>query len=69
MQVAVLSTKDAYKYVGNQMIWQELLGVYGQELKPIRTASRGDRFWLRSEIDKFLIRAQLEESLVREKAA
>lgn len=69
MQAAVLSTKKAYKYVGNQKVWEELLDTYEKDLRPVRTAARGDRFWLRSEIDNFLMRAQLEGSLVREKAA
>ena len=57
---AVISTKEAYGYVGNQMIWKELMVAYGSELLPIRTAPRGDQFWHVVTIDDFLLRAQFE---------
>ena len=67
MMKAVISTKEAYEYVGNQMIWKELIAAY-PDLKPIRTASRGDQFWKVSEIDKYLDLAQISGVLRGEAA-
>ena len=60
---AVISTKEAYQYVGNQMIWKELLAHYEDQLLPIRTAKRGDRHWLTKQIDHVLRLAQAEGTL------
>jgi len=60
---AVLSTKEAYQYVGNQMIWEELLVHHGDNLIPFRTLKRGDRHWLVKEIDHVLILAQAAGTL------
>jgi hypothetical protein len=65
LQPAVLSTKEAYAYCGNQPIWEELLEHHSNILQPLRRNDRGDTFYLRTVIDAALAAAQHQQTLVK----
>jgi len=65
MEPQIIKTKDAHKYVGGRLIWEELKKLYPDILIPFRrTSSRGDESYRVAVIDQTLSVAQAEQSLL-----
>lgn len=66
---AVLSTKEAWLYVGGRPFFEELLKTYPDVMKPIRqirtdSGSKSKTQYLRSILDTALKAAQLSQQFV-----
>jgi hypothetical protein len=66
MNPAVITTKQAHKYVGGKPVWDELKRAFPEQLKPFRKTPRGDQYWRVEIIQHVLALAQASEVLIAE---
>ena len=65
IEKAILSTKECHEFCGKEIIFEELVAIYGSRiLKPLRTLANGSQNWSKAVILGAINLAQSDGSLL-----